>query len=111
MASATNSMTPDTREKLQIAAATAAFTLVVSVLGALVGNYLSNRNAQSLYPLQRRQEMRERSYARLAGLKKPWSQAVQNHYDHVIAAEYYYAKYKVVSRDPADVTQAPRFQA
>jgi hypothetical protein len=101
-------MSPDTKEKLLLLIAGSLFTLAVTVIGAFLGQYFSQRNAERMFRLQRQHELRERSYSRLVGLKIPWSQAVQTHLEAKMLSEYYYVRFQKLSHNPDDLAEAKR---
>ncbi len=101
-------MTPDAKEKLQLSLAASAFTLVVTIAGAYTMQSLSQRNSEHLFRLQRERDLRERSYAKLAGLKVPWSQAIQTRSEAVMLAEFYYVRFQRLSHDKDDLAEAKR---
>lgn len=101
-------MSPDTKEKLLLLVAGSLFTLVVTVIGAFLGQYFSQRNAERMFRLQRQHDLRERSYSKLVGLKIPWSQAVQTHLEAKTLSEYYYVRFQKLSHNPDDLAEAKR---
>jgi len=92
------------RETIIIALITPLFTII----GIVIGNYLSHQSAQELYLLQRRSELKERTYSRLMGLKLPLTQALRTHLEAKMLSEFYDARYIRLSHRSEDRVESKR---
>jgi hypothetical protein len=101
-------MKEEAKEKLYSQLITTTLTLVTTLIGLYAGQYFSQYNAERMFILQHQLEMRELSYAKIMGLKVPWSQAIQTHLEAVILSDYYYALFQVLSHNPDDLAEAKR---
>lgn len=91
-------------EAIVIALLGSLFTL----LGVVIGSYLSHKSAQDLFLLKQTSEVRIRSYARLMGLKLQLVQTIQTHLEAKILTEFYEARYLPLTHNPEDLQEAKR---
>jgi hypothetical protein len=85
--------------------------LMITVIGSACTLAIALFTATTSYWLaqyQRKEELRERSYSRLVGLKVPWSQAIQTHLEAKLLSDYYFARFQVLSHAPNDLSEAKR---
>lgn len=80
---------------------TAFFTL----LGVIIGSILSYRNSFKLYKNQKTYDNRRIAYSRLLAYKFIWAQSIIFHLGTRFSAEYFYAKFNLLS-DEKDLEQS-----
>lgn len=90
-------------------------TIVVTIIGSLftllgivIGGYLSHKSARDLFAFQQNSELRIRSYSLLMGIKLPLAQAVQTALEAKALCEFYDARFKFISNDLSDREEAKR---
>ena len=66
---------------------------IFALIGIVLGNYISNRNANLLFITQKKFELRHRSYSKIMGLRVPLIQTIQMQLEAKILTEYYHARY------------------
>jgi hypothetical protein len=76
---------------------------VLALLGVLLGNYMAIHNSEYLFRLQRQSELRERSYAKLMGLKGAWHQVKRRHAESSLETQLIEAQYKNLTQSPIDL--------
>jgi len=89
-------------EKLYIATIASTFTII----GIIIGSYLTFKSNQSLFYQKVKYELRERSYSNLMGLRVPVMQAQQILYEAKSLTYFYDFRYKYFSKDPLDFNAA-----
>lgn len=94
---------PD-KEKLFLALIPSIFT----VIGVIIGNYISNYNSEQYYQIKHLQELKEQSYSTIMGLKLPFTQSIQGNLESKVLAEYYETRYLIFSKDPSDLVEAKK---
>ena len=80
---------------------------IFSLAGVWLGSYLNQNNSYKLANKQRILELRNRSYAKLMGLKLPLVQAVQTNSEAKILCEYYDTRFHI-NADKADLDEAKK---
>lgn len=82
---------------------TASFTIV----GVIIGSVLSYRNSFRLFKNQKKYDNRRIAYSRLLACKYIWVQSIIFHLGSRFSAEYFYAKFNLLS-DEKDLEQSNR---
>lgn len=70
-----------------------------TLLGVVIGSILSYRNSFKLYKNQKKYDNRRIAYSRLLAYKFIWAQSIIFHLGTRFSAEYYYAKFNVLSEE------------
>lgn len=76
-----------------------------TLLGVVIGSILSYRNSFKLFKNQKKYDNRRISYSRLLAYKFIWTQSIIFHLGTRFSAEYYYAKFNLLS-DEKDLEQS-----
>lgn len=76
-----------------------------TLLGVVIGSILSYRNSFKLFKNQKKYDNRRISYSRLLAYKFIWAQSIIFHLGTRFSAEYYYAKFNLLS-DEKDLEQS-----
>jgi polynucleotide 5'-kinase involved in rRNA processing len=90
-------------EKILLPILVAAMTAAVSLASVYLGNYLSLHNSESLFKLQQQTELRQRSYAKLMGLKVAWHQVRRSHAEKSLETQLMEAQYRNITQSPIDL--------
>jgi hypothetical protein len=76
-----------------------------TLLGVVIGSILSYRNSFKLFKNQKKYDTRRIAYSRLLAYKFIWAQSIIFHLGTRFSAEYYYAKFNLLS-DEKDLEQS-----
>ncbi|CAD5343007.1 hypothetical protein [Flavobacterium bizetiae] len=76
-----------------------------TLLGVIIGSILSYRNSFKLFKNQKKYDNRRIAYSRLLAYKYIWAQSVIFHLGTRFSAEYFYAKFNLLS-DEKDLEQS-----
>lgn len=81
------------------------FTAFFTLLGVIIGSILSYHNSFKLFKNQKKYDNRRITYSRLLAYKFIWTQSIIFHLGTRFSAEYFYAKYNLLS-DEKDLEQS-----
>lgn len=81
------------------------FTPLFTLLGVIIGSILSYRNSFKLFKNQKKYDNRRIAYSRLLAYKFIWTQSIIFHLGTRFSAEYFYAKFNLLS-DEKDLEQS-----
>lgn len=81
------------------------FTPLFTLLGVIIGSILSYRNSFKLFKNQKKYDNRRIAYSRLLAYKYIWTQSIIFHLGTRFSAEYFYAKFNLLS-DEKDLEQS-----
>lgn len=81
------------------------FTALFALLGVIIGSILSYRNSFKLFKNQKKYDNRRIAYSRLLAYKYIWTQSIIFHLGTRFSAEYFYAKFNLLS-DEKDLEQS-----
>ncbi len=90
-----------------------AVTLVIlgslfTLIGVVIGSYLSHQSAKDLFEIEQKSNLRIRSYSRLMGIKLPIIQANQTNLEAKMLCEFYETRFLSLSKNPEDLAEAKR---
>lgn len=80
---------------------------IFAIAGVCLGSFLSQRSGLKLAHKLQMRELRIRSYAKLMGIKVPFSQAVRTNGEAKILCEYYDARFHLLA-DSQDLEEAKK---
>ncbi|SHL12838.1 hypothetical protein [Flavobacterium chilense] len=81
------------------------FTSLFTLLAVIIGGILSYHNSFKLFKNQKKYDNRRISYSRLLAYKYIWAQSIIFHLGTRFSAEYFYAKFNLLS-DEKDLEQS-----
>lgn len=81
------------------------FTALFTLLGVIIGSILSYHNSFKLFKNQKKYDNRRIAYSRLLACKFIWIQSIIFHLETRFSAEYFYAKFNLLS-DEKDLEQS-----
>ena len=81
---------------------------IFTILGVLLGNYLTYKNSYNLFTKQKTFDNQRISFSRIMSLKIPWAQSIQTNIEAKLLAEYYETRYLLFTHDIEDLTEAKR---
>jgi len=82
-------------------------TGIITLAAVWLGSFLNQRNSFKLLELQKKVDLRNRSYSNLMGLKLAWSQAIRTNIEAKVLCEYYEARSRINVHAP-DLEEAKR---
>lgn len=91
-------------EAIALAIIGSLFTLI----GVVIGSYLSHKSAKDLFEIEQRSNLRIRSYSRLMGIKLPIIQTNQTNLEAKMLCEFYETRFLSLSKNPEDFAEAKR---
>ncbi|MBL0736975.1 hypothetical protein JI750_08785 [Flavobacterium sp. GN10] len=83
----------------------AVFTSLFTLLAVIIGSILSYHNSFKLFKNQKKYDNRRIAYSRLLAYKYIWTQSIIFHLGTRFSAEYFYAKFNLLS-DEKDLDQS-----
>lgn len=81
---------------------------IFTLLGVILGNYLTYRNSYNLFTKQKTFDNQRISYSRIMALKIPWTQSIQTNIEAKLLAEFYETRFLLFSHDKEDLDEAKR---
>lgn len=81
---------------------------IFTLIGVLLGNYLTYKNSYNLFTRQKIFENQRISFARIMSLKIPWTQSIRTHIEAKLLSEFYERRYQLFSHDASDLTETKR---
>jgi hypothetical protein len=81
---------------------------IFTLLGVILGNYLTYRNSYNLFTKQKTFDNQRISYSRIMSLKIPWTQSIQTNIEAKLLAEFYETRYLLFSHDKEDLDEAKK---
>lgn len=64
-----------------------------TLLGVILGNYLTYRNSYNLFTKQKIFDNQRISYARIMSLKLPWTQSINSNVEAELLCQFYETRY------------------
>jgi len=81
---------------------------IFAILGVILGNYLTNKNAYTLFVKKEKFENQRVSYSKIMALKVPWTQSIQTNVEAKLLCEFYETRYVLFSHNKEDFDEAKR---
>ena len=76
---------------------------IFTLLGVLLGNYLTYRNSYNLFTKQKTFDNQRISFSRIMSLKIPWTQAIHTNIEAKLLTEFYETRYLLFSHNEEDL--------
>ncbi|MFH6963974.1 hypothetical protein ACHRVK_16415 [Flavobacterium plurextorum] len=81
---------------------------IFTLLGVLLGNYLTYRNSYNLFTKQKTFDNQRISFSRIMSLKIPWTQAIHTNIEAKLLTEFYETRYLLFSHDEEDLIESKK---
>ena len=78
---------------------------IFTIIGVILGNYLSYWNSYELFEKQKIFDNQNISYARLLSLKNPWVQSINTHLEAKLLCEFYETRCILFTHEKEDFDQ------
>jgi hypothetical protein len=81
---------------------------IFTLLGVLLGNYLTYRNSYNLFTKQKTFDNQRISFSRIMSLKIPWTQSIHTNIEAKLLTEFYETRYLLFSHDAEDLIESKK---
>ena len=81
---------------------------IFTLLGVLLGNYLTYRNSYNLFTKQKTFDNQRISFSRIMSLKIPWTQAIHTNIEAKLLTEFYETRYLLFSHNEEDLIESKK---
>lgn len=81
---------------------------IFTLLGVLLGNYLTHRNSYNLFTKQKTFDNQRISFSRIMSLKIPWTQSIHTNIEAKLLTEFYETRYLLFSHDVEDLIESKK---
>lgn len=81
---------------------------IFTLLGVILGNYLTYRNSYSLFTKQKIFDNQRISYSKVLAFKVPWTQAIRTNLEAKHLSEYYERRYQLFTHNIDDFNELKR---
>lgn len=81
---------------------------IFTLLGVVLGNFLTYRNSFNLFTKQKKFDNQRISYSRIMSLRLPWTQAIATNVEAKLLSEFYETRYLLFSHNIEDLDESKK---
>jgi hypothetical protein len=81
---------------------------IFTILGVILGNYLTYKNSFNLFTKQKIFDNQRISYSRIMSLKNPWTQSINTHLEAKLLCEFYETRYILFTHNKEDLDESKK---